>query len=71
MLAGVTPYQSLFYTQILCGILDPILLYFIYRLATDPAVMGEYVIKGWWKWVMIATMAVITVFVVVLLQGLA
>ncbi len=68
---GVKPINALYYSQVLSGILDPILLLFIVKLATDPTVMGEHTLGKWYKTIMWATIAVITAFVAILFAGIA
>ncbi len=70
MLAGVKPIDALFYSQVLSGALDPILIYLIYKIATDESIMKEHVIKGIWKYVMLVTMLIISIFVIVLFESI-
>lgn len=44
---GLSPIQMLFYSQVLQGLLMPVLLYFLIRIADDTALMGEYTNPRW------------------------
>lgn len=68
--AGLRPIDAMYYSQVLCGTLDPILLVLIIKLATDESLMGEYAIRGKMKWLAWATVAVISLFVLFMLAGL-
>ncbi len=46
ILSGVDPIQSLFYSQVLNGILAPVLIILILLLASDRKIMGKFVNRG-------------------------
>lgn len=68
--AGVKPFDALYYSQVLAGILDPILLVMVVKLASDEKLMGQHAIRGWWKRIAWLTVAVITLFVLLLFYSI-
>jgi NRAMP (natural resistance-associated macrophage protein)-like metal ion transporter len=68
-LSGINPMKALFYTQIGNGIIAPVLIFLIFRLASRKEVLGEYV-NSWkqqaWGW---ATFAVMVAAVVLFFWG--
>ncbi len=62
LLAGAKPIDAMFYSQVLAGIIDPILLFLIVKLASDRELMGQYAISGWIKWFAWTTFGVVTLF---------
>jgi Mn2+/Fe2+ NRAMP family transporter len=70
-LSGINPMKALFYTQIGNGIIAPVLVFLIFRLASRKEVLGEYV-NSWkqqaWGW---ATFAVMVAAVALFFWGLA
>jgi len=63
---GLKPIDAMYYSQILAGVLDPILLVIIVKLATDKTIMGDHAITGWRKWGAWISIAVIGCFVLFL-----
>jgi NRAMP (natural resistance-associated macrophage protein)-like metal ion transporter len=60
-LAGIDPIKALFYSQIVNGIVAPILLVMIFRMARRNDVLGEFVnsaVQQFWGWLTIAVMAI-------------
>ena len=67
---GAKPFDAMYYSQVLAGLLDPILLVMIVKIASDPKIMGKFAITGWLKAIAWATIAIISAFVLLLLRGL-
>ena len=67
MVLGLDPIRALFYSQIVNGILGPLLIVLILRVANDRTVMGKYT-NGWfdnvfgWLAVLVMTAAAATMF---------
>ncbi len=68
---GVSPIMAMFLSQVLCGVVDPILIYFLMRIANDRAVMGEHTNNKWENAIGWLTFAVISLFVVLLFYSFA
>jgi NRAMP (natural resistance-associated macrophage protein)-like metal ion transporter len=68
LLAGVKPMDAMYYSQVLCGVIDPILLFLIVKLASDKELMGAHAITGWWKGLAWLTVGVISLFVAMLFK---
>ena len=66
--SGVKPIDAMYYSQVLSGILDPILLLFILKLATDEKLMGQYAITGWTKAIVWFAIIAISFFDLLLLR---
>ncbi len=68
---GINPLLAMFWSQVLCGIADPIMLYFLMRIVTDRRIMGEHAnswaenLVGW------ATFAIIAGFVLMMAYSVA
>jgi NRAMP (natural resistance-associated macrophage protein)-like metal ion transporter len=63
-LLGIPPMQMLFYSQVLQGILTPILLVFLIMICNDKKIMGSYTNKfgsNFWGWFTVAIMVLATV----------
>jgi NRAMP (natural resistance-associated macrophage protein)-like metal ion transporter len=67
---GIKPIDAMYYSQVLCGVLDPILLVMLIKLASDEKLMGVHALSGRWRAMAWATVGVITLFVVFLLRGI-
>ena len=68
--AGVKPMDAMYYSQVLCGVADPVLLYLLIKLASDRKLMGENTLSGWWKWSAWLTFVVILGFVGLMFWGM-
>ncbi|OGD67946.1 hypothetical protein A3F08_02340, partial [Candidatus Berkelbacteria bacterium RIFCSPHIGHO2_12_FULL_36_9] len=58
-LLGISPISMLFYSQILQGVLTPILLIFLVLICNDKKLLGEYTNKLWsnfWGWFTVIVM---------------
>lgn len=70
LFAGVQPIDAMYYSQVLAGVLSPLLLVMIVRIATDESIMGAYAVKGWWKGIAWFTIAVMGLFVLLMFKSL-
>jgi NRAMP (natural resistance-associated macrophage protein)-like metal ion transporter len=69
--AGLSPVQMLFYSQVLDGLLMPVLLYFLIRLADDPDHMGVHTSQPLVRWIGWATLVVMASFGIVTIYQFA
>ncbi len=70
LFAGVKPFDAMYYSQVLAGLADPILLVFAVQLASNQSLMGDAKLSTAWKLVAWFTIAVITLFALFFLRGL-
>jgi Mn2+/Fe2+ NRAMP family transporter len=59
-LSGISPMKALFYSQIISGVVAPVLLFLIFRLSRRAEALGERVntpVQQAWGWLTVAVMA--------------
>ena len=59
-LSGISPMKTLFYSQIISGVVAPVLLFLIFRLSRREEAPGERVntpVQQVWGWLTVAVMA--------------
>lgn len=61
LMFGINPVKALFWSQVAAGVVAPVLLFFVFRLASKREVLGDYTNSRWqqaWGWFTVGIMAV-------------
>jgi Mn2+/Fe2+ NRAMP family transporter len=73
VLVALFPKINLFgltlYADYLNGAMVPVIFYFLIKFSENPAIMGEYITKGFSKWFLRISAFVITITIVATLVG--